>query len=91
MARVRLSNGKEANIFQPIDIGDAVESYDNKGYMNWRKISAANDRPAPATSQPQPAQVDNSQLDRIEKQLSLVLEGINELKGVGGTDGGYES
>lgn len=29
-----------------------------------------------------PPQVDNSQLDRIEKQLTLILEGINDLKGV---------
>lgn len=48
MAQVELDNGKSIKIFNPIEVGDLVESYKNGEYWNWRKVKeqAANNAPA---------------------------------------------
>ena len=38
MAQVELDNGKSIKIFNPIEVGDLVESYKNGEYWNWRKV-----------------------------------------------------
>lgn len=36
IAKVELDNGKTTNIFNPIAVGDTVESFEKDGYTNWR-------------------------------------------------------
>lgn len=37
-SKVLLDNDQEVYIFNPISENDEVESYENKGYTNWRKV-----------------------------------------------------
>ena len=37
-AMVELENGSQVRIFQPIKVGDKVESYKNGDYINWRIV-----------------------------------------------------
>lgn len=84
-----------------IDLEDQIECDERlqkrtakgKDYYQLKKVKvhkAHEQPPVQASSQPQRPQVDNSQLDRIEKMLALVLEGINDLKGTGGDDEGFQ-
>lgn len=53
MAQVELDNGKSIKIFNPIEVGDLVESYKNGEYWNWRKV-----KPGQGEAQPAPANTD---------------------------------
>jgi hypothetical protein len=37
-AMVELENGAQTRIFNPIKVGDKVESYRNNDYINWRIV-----------------------------------------------------
>ena len=51
MAQVELDNGKSIKIFNPIEVGDLVESYKNGEYWNWRKVKGGQtETPAPANT-----------------------------------------
>lgn len=39
-AKVKLDSGDVAYVFNPVEIGDVLESYDNNGYTNWRRAKA---------------------------------------------------
>lgn len=68
---------------------ERVEKKSKKGTVYYQlkkvKIVLGLTTPAPQVdnviSIPNVSQQDKTQLDRIEKQLSLILEGINDLKG----------
>lgn len=63
MAYVELSNGEKARIFNPIAVGDKVESVQNGEYKNWVKV--------------RPPKVDGNEvmeaLKRIESKLDKLL------------------
>lgn len=74
MAHVELDNGKTINIFNPIAIGDKVESYKNGEYWNWRKVKDE----AQTSSD---SAVDATKLDHILKAVNdnrVMLEAIYE-------------
>lgn len=37
-AKVKLKNGETAYIFQPIEVGDMVEAFQNGQYTNWKIV-----------------------------------------------------
>ena len=37
-AKVKLKNGETAYIFQPIEVGDMVEAFQNGAYTNWKIV-----------------------------------------------------
>lgn len=61
MSKVKLQNQEVVYIFNPIDIGDVVESVQNGEYLNWQKV-----KPEKSPSEIPPS---TAQLDRIESQI----------------------
>lgn len=74
-AKVALDNGKTAFVFNPVGVGDVLESYENNGYTNWRK--AKEGAYAPQTA-PQPAQapVASDELLTLVKDNNRMLKAL---------------
>lgn len=56
-AKVKLKNGETAYIFQPIEVGDMVEAFQNGEYTNWKIVKEPAKRGLTTTSNPPNAKV----------------------------------
>lgn len=88
MSKVQLQTGEQVYIFNPIGIGDVVESVQNGEYINWNRKRDAqpqrSDQSDVLQSDDSPSNIpDNTaQLDRIESTLQEIDSKLDKLMGV---------
>ena len=82
-AKVNLDNSKTAYVFQPIEVGDVLESYENQGYTNWRKAKegAYGEQVKPATQSSPVASNEVLELLRDNNKMLKQLTGEVDVEG----------
>lgn len=75
---VQLNDGQIVRIFNPVQIGDTVESFENGKYINWKikKQSVTSDTDKVINSMSQDIQTLLQRLDKLESRV-IELEKIN--------------
>lgn len=75
---VQLNDGQIVRIFNPVQIGDTVESFENGKYINWKikKQSISNDTEKVINSMSQDIQTLLGRINKLERRVNE-LEQIN--------------
>ena len=82
-SKVKLDNSTTAYLFNPVSVGDVLESYENNGYTNWRKAKegAYGEQVKPATQSSPVASNEVLELLRDNNKMLKQLTGEVDVEG----------